>query len=151
VEIEPFLQNVHEELDAAGGGTDAEAAAAARIARALDPALRLALLDATSRMALELSERIPAGHVEVRLAGRDVELVYVNDEPAPRPPEESEETGTARITFRVPESLKARIEVEASSEGISTNAWLVHAVTRSLSQTAHHRRTGRRITGFAES
>jgi hypothetical protein len=151
VEIEPFLQNVHEELDAAAGGSDADAAAAARLARALDPAMRLALLDAAGRMALELSERIPEGHVEVRLAGRDVELVYVAEQPAPPSLEETEDSGTARITLRLPESLKARVEAAASREGVSTNAWLAQAVSRSLDRIPSTRRTGNRITGFAES
>jgi hypothetical protein len=151
VEVDPFLRNVHEELDAAAGGTEAEVSAAGRLARALDPALRLALLDAVGRVAMELSERIPGGRVEVRLAGRDVELVYVAEESArPAPGEEGDDGGeTARITFRVPGSLKSRIESEASREGISTNAWLVHAVTRALS--VPQRRTGQRITGFAQS
>jgi len=151
VEVDPFLRNVHEELDAAVGGTDAEVAAAGRLARALDPALRLALLDAMGRVAMELSEAIPSGHIEVRLAGRDVELVYVGEEtPRAVPTDEPDDGGeTARITFRVPGSLKSRIEVEASREGISTNSWLVHAVTRALS--VPHRRTGQRITGLAKS
>jgi len=39
----------------------------------------------------------------------------------------------ARITLRLPQSAKTRVDEMASSEGISTNAWLIRAVMDALS------------------
>ena len=77
-----------------------------------------------------------AGHVEVRLAGRDPELVYV-DEPvvADEPPAPGDDL-SARITLRLPDGLKASLEAAAAREGISTNAWIVRALARALEPRA---------------
>jgi predicted HicB family RNase H-like nuclease len=48
------------------------------------------------------------------------------------PPVAGEEGGTARINFRPPEHLKARIEEAAGREGLSVNAWLVRSVNAVL-------------------
>ncbi|KPI31959.1 hypothetical protein OV450_7034, partial [Actinobacteria bacterium OV450] len=51
----------------------------------------------------------------------------------PYPPAAAEEDGApARINFRMPEHLKARIEEAAGREGLSVNTWLVRAVTATL-------------------
>jgi hypothetical protein len=64
--------------------------------------------------------------------------------PAPPPPPapEGAETGTdpgddegiARITLRLPESVKARAEELAAHSGHSLNAWIVNAVRVATSQ-----------------
>ena len=61
-----------------------------------------------------------------------------------------EEGGTARLTLRMPERLKARVEEAAGREGISTNAWLVRAIGSGLDRPTK-RRVGSRVTGFAQS
>ena len=50
---------------------------------------------------------------------------------APTPVPEPDE-GTSRISFRLPESLKSRVEDAAAADGLSVNAWLVRAVTQTL-------------------
>src|SRR5690242_19950173 len=97
-----------------------------QLGRALEPALRLRLLDILGEAALELNDQLPSGQVEVRLAGRDIGLHYAETAAAPaRQPAEEEQA--ARITLRLPESLKARAEAAANGEGISLNTWLVRA------------------------
>ena len=150
METTPFLDAIEADLEAVTAGDDAAATAAARLAGALRTALQLRLFDAMGEAALELSDQLGSGHVEVRLAGRDVELVYVADEPvAPAHAAEPDDTGTARLTLRMPESLKTRVEDAAAREGRSTNAWLVAAVKRALEHRA--RRVGSRLTGYARS
>jgi hypothetical protein len=148
VETAPHVEAIRTDLQELAGGDDPAAVAVARVARALEPSLQLRLFDVIGQAALELSEQLPSGRVDVRLAGRDVELVYVSDEATAAPPGEDE--GTARLTLRIPERLKAKVEEAASREGVSANAWLVRAVGRGLTQ-APQRRTGRRITGYAQS
>jgi len=148
METAPFVQAIRTDLEDLAGADEPTGAIASRLARALEPSLNLRLFDVIGQAALELSERLPSGSVDVRLSGRDVELVYVPDEAAAEPTADDE--GTARLTLRMPEGLKARVEEAASRDGVSTNAWLVRAVSRGLSQ-GPSRRSGRRITGFAQT
>jgi hypothetical protein len=152
MDLTPYLEAVRTDLEAVSGPDDATLAVAERLARALEPSLQLRLLDALGQAAQELSEQLPSGRVDVRLSGRDVNLVVVLD--APPEPVVEDEGGTARITLRLPESVKARVERQAEREGISANSWLVRAVLRGLDQQQHQerrRRVGNRITGMAES
>jgi hypothetical protein len=150
MDLTPYLEAVRADLEAISGSDEATLAVAERLARALEPSLQLRLLDALGQAAQELGEQLPAGRVDVRLSGRDVNLVVMFDEAPPEPAPAEEEGGTARITLRLPESAKARVEQQADREGMSVNSWLVRAVTRGLEQQ-RHRRVGNRITGFAQS
>ncbi len=123
-----------------------------RLAAAVDSSLQLRLLDVLTEAALTLNDQLSSGHVEVRLAGRDPELVLVEDragetEPPPAPGDDL----SARITLRLPEGLKAQIEVVASREGVSANAWIVRALSRALDPRSGRTRAGNRLQGFAQS
>ena len=148
MEITPHVEAIQSDLEAVATGDQATLEVAERLARAIEPSLQLRLLDALGQAALELSDQLPSGHVDVRLSGRDVQLVIVGEEAPSAPPAEDE--GTSRLTLRMPEGLKSRVESAAVREGISTNAWLVAAVKRGLDQQPR-RRIGNRVTGFAQS
>ncbi|MCP2343109.1 toxin-antitoxin system HicB family antitoxin [Actinomadura rupiterrae] len=64
---------------------------------------------------------------------------------------ETDEGGTARITLRVPEHLKPRIEAAAGNAGLSVNAWLVRAVAAALEPQRGTDRDTRRTTRADES
>ncbi|MGE5227242.1 MAG: hypothetical protein ACM3OO_10255 [Planctomycetaceae bacterium] len=155
MELTPHIEAVRGDLSAVVEGDEQAAAVAERLGRALDPSLQLRLLDALSEASLELSEQLPAGHVEVRLAGRDARFVYVGAlEPPPAPPASAteDEGGTARLTLRMPDTLKTRVEKAADAEGLSVNAWLVRAVANALERRpSGPRKVGNRITGYARS
>lgn len=155
MDLTPYLDAVRTDLEAVASSDEATLAVAERLARALEPSLQLRLLEALGRSAQELSEQIPAGRVDVRLSGRDVQLVVAFDEVPPPPAATVEdEGGTARITLRLPESTKTRVEQQAGRDGLSTNSWLVRAVMRGLEQDPQQprrRRVGNRITGYADS
>jgi hypothetical protein len=150
VEITPHVEAVRGDLQAVGGGDDGQVVD--RLTRALESSLQLRFLDAIGEAALELNPQLPTGHVDVRLAGRDVQLVFVAEqEAAAGTPPTDEEGGTARLTLRMAEGLKSRVEAAAAAEGISTNAWLVRSISRALEPRREIRRTGSRITGYARS
>ena len=128
-------------------GDERVAAVAARLSDTLSASLRLRLLDVLSQAALELSEQLPSGHVEVRLAGQEPQLVFVEGEQ--QAPAAGDEL-TARITLRLPESLKTSVETAAAREGVSVNSWLVRALTRAA-EARPRPKVGRRMTGYAES
>lgn len=153
MDVTPYLEAVRADLEAVSGSDEATLAVAERLARALEPSLQLRLLDALGQAAQELSEQLPSGRVDVNLSGRDVRLVMAIEEAPTEAVAAEDEGGTARITLRLPESAKTRVEEQADREGVSTNAWLVRAVLRSLERDQHQRRRrlGNRITGMAES
>ena len=112
----------------------------------LESAFTRRLLEALTEASLELGEQLGGVRIEVRLSGDDPRLVVVQEESAPA----ADEAASARITLRLPESLKAHIEEAAAREGASVNTWIVHALMRGLA-SRHHRAGGRRLTGFGES
>ncbi len=140
MDITPYVQRVREDLEATAAAGGADPGLAERLTRALDPAIRLALLDALSQAAAEITTELPAGSVDVRLRGRDPEFVVdvpaspsppPADGPGPSPSEPDEVEGderVARITLRIPESLKARAEDLAARSGYSLNTWMVFAI-----------------------
>ncbi|MFZ0322879.1 MAG: hypothetical protein WAN48_01980, partial [Actinomycetes bacterium] len=138
-------------------GDEASAAVADRLVTALEPALQLQLLDLLGLAALELSDQLPSGHAELRVAGRDARLVFVDDPGGPRaeaaPTDDTaSDASTARLTLRMPESLKTAVEQAADAAGQSTNAWLVLAVRRALDSPKRRKRPiGNRLSGYAQT
>lgn len=162
----PYVAQLRQELAVAAeaGGEDARALAD-RLTAPLESAARLCLLDALSAAADEITRDLAPGSVQVRLRGRDPGFV-VTPPPVEQPaadiptgglrqalagalevsmgvrspattPDAGEEGGTSRITLRLPEQLKPRIEEAAGREGLSVNAWLVRAVTGALGRDEH--------------
>ena len=71
---------------------------------------------------------------------------------------EGDEGGTSRVTLRLPESLKLRIDDAAARQGLSVNAWLVRTLSGVVEPAApwapSARRSsygGERFTGWARS
>lgn len=136
---------------AAALGDEASVAAGERLAVALASSLQLRLLDVLTEATLALNEQLSSGHVEVRLAGRDPELILVEDRAVEgeAPPAPGDDL-SARITLRLPEALKIQIEGVASSEGVSANAWIVRALSRVIEPRRGPGQSNR-LQGFARS
>jgi HicB family len=149
MELEPHVESLRAELGRlAELGDEHVAAAAQRLSEALGATLSLRLLGLLSEAALEVSSQLPAGHVELRLAGEEPSLVYVPDDTTQAA--SAEDGLTARITLRLPDSLKTSLEGAAAQEGVSLNTWIVKALARGLSIAAASR-IGSRLTGFGQS
>ena len=149
MQIEIHVEALRNDLaSVAALGDEAAGAAAVRIAAALDSSFRLRLIEVVGEAARELTDQIGHGRIEVRLAGNEPSLVFVEDEPAADPAPFADDA-SARITLRLPETLKARVEAAANGAGVSVNTWLVQAIARSLD--ARPRRVGKHLTGFAQS
>ncbi|HEX5584264.1 YlcI/YnfO family protein [Gaiella sp.] len=121
-----------------------------RLVDASEPALRLRLIDVLQEATVSLNGQLGSGHVEVRLAGRDPELVYVPEADAPEEPPAPGDDLSARISLRLPESVKTGVESAAAREGVSANAWIVRALARAI-EPRHARRSQNRLQGFARS
>ncbi|MFF8309209.1 hypothetical protein ACF05W_01370 [Streptomyces lydicus] len=152
MDLTPYVDNLRHELAvAADAGGDEARALAERLTTPLESAARLTLLNALSAAMGEVTRDLAPGSVDVRLRGLDPEFV-VSMPPSAEPyetveelrstagaaahpapvPAEADEGGTARINFRLPAHLKARVEDAAGREGLSVNAWLVRAVATAL-------------------
>jgi hypothetical protein len=145
MELTQYVSSLRHELAVAAeaGGDDARALAE-RLTAPLESAVWLVLLDALSTAAAEISRDLAPGSVDLRLRGREPTFVVTPPtaepsftEPAgpasvPPGPADSEEGATARISFRLTEHLKSRIEDAAGQAGLSVNAWLVRAATAAL-------------------
>ncbi|MFV2118248.1 hypothetical protein ACE14D_07290 [Streptomyces sp. Act-28] len=154
MDLTPYVDHLRRELAvAASAGGDEARALAERLTAPLESAARLTLLNALSAASDEITRELAPGSVDVRLRGLDPEFVVTTppvptgpDEAAPVPAApmapslapvappvaEGDEGGTARINFRLPAHLKARVEAAAGQEGLSVNAWLVRAVAVAL-------------------
>jgi|SRR5437899_1283433 len=139
MDLQPYVDAVRHELSvaAAAGGQDAEALAE-RLTAPLESAIRLALLEALSEAAEQITRDLAPGSVDVRLRGRDPEFtVSLSDEdvpaaPAVGAPESDDDGGTWRVTLRLPEHVRPRVDAAARGDGLSVNAWLVRTVTAAL-------------------
>lgn len=139
--LQPYIDEVREQLLAAADHNgDESRALAERMTATIDATLRLALLEALSAAADEITVELAPGAVALRLRGRDPEFavtvpveqqslvsepVAVPIEPAPA----GDDAGSARITLRLPDALKQRVEDAAGREGLSVNSWVVRALT----------------------
>jgi hypothetical protein len=154
MDITRHVRAIQSDLEAAAAlGDEASAAAGERLAAAVESSLQLRFFDVLTEATLALNAQLSSGHIEVRLVGRDPELVLVDDRAGESelPPAPGDDL-SARITLRLPEALKSQIEVLASSEGVSANSWIVRALSRALgSQWGRTRSSGNRLQGFAQS
>jgi hypothetical protein len=158
MDLSPYVESLRRDLlAAAAAGTDETRRTAELLAVALEPAVRLALMDAMSAVTADVTSALSGVTVEVRLHGREprisVDAAHPDPEPgdAPAPEPAGEDAGTARVTLRLPESVKARTEEAAARAGVSVNSWLVRAITRALDgpPPGGPGRPGRRLVGYA--
>lgn len=172
MELTQYLESLRRELAAAAapGGPDVTKAAEL-LGGSLEASTRLLLLEALSDAAAEITTKLGDSSVEVRLRGREAQFVITRAESgsAAAPPPAGAEGDLARITLRLPESLKEAVERAAAGEGISANAWLVRAIAAMVagppgfappsfgppgpgpSMPPGRGRSSRRISGFAQA
>jgi hypothetical protein len=172
MDLTSYVSTLRHELAVAAdaGGEDARALAE-RLTAPLESAVQLVLLEALSAAAAEITRDLAPGSVDLRLRGREPSFV-VTPPPADHPFEEAdppaadvpppvspegEEGAMARISFRLTEYLKGRIEEAAAQTGLSVNAWLVRAAAAALESDDRGRRpdrraprSGQRYTGWVQ-
>jgi hypothetical protein len=141
MQLDDILSGVRDQLAATAAlGDERTREIAAALATTIDPSVRLAILAALNSAADEITAALmdfpgsPA--VSVGLDGDAVHVDVHATAPAEPPPSSaprSEDTDTsARISLRLPESLKADVEAAAARENISVNSWLVRAISTAL-------------------
>jgi hypothetical protein len=162
MDLSDYVDALRTALTQAAAAAGEQARETARLlADTMEPAVRLTVTNALSDMAAEVTAALEGGQVDIRVRGRNPEVVVVP--PVPHAPVEEpdvedddvdEEGSVARISLRLPEQLKSRAEAAAAASGVSLNAWLVRAISsavRSPSPTTSSGRGPRRMSGFARS
>ncbi|WP_375389434.1 histidine kinase [uncultured Amnibacterium sp.] len=165
MQLDRYADRLRAQLAAvADTGSPEVQALAERMSTALEPAIRLVLLELLSEAAGDISRELAPGSVDVRLRGREPELVVTRAPeptvpaaaavaPAPALAEPADdEPATFRTTLRLPDRLKTRVEQAASADGVSVNTWLVRAVSGALDagrpRSTAPTQTGNRFTGW---
>jgi HicB family len=158
MDLSQYVQQLREDLaSAAAAGDEQTQRTGALLGAAIEPAARLAIMNALSDLAAEVTAALGDRVVEVRLDGRDVRVAVSRDETAepdaePDPPFpgfggdfrgdfRGPDTGDiSRITLRLVEQIKNQAEQAAAAQGVSLNSWVAQAVQGAL---AGHRKPGR--------
>lgn len=131
MQVQPIINAVQATLAAQGslaGGDVAVEEAIDHLSSALGPAIRQAAMDLAEQAACEVRAQLP---------DRTVDLILSDGDPSLRIAESAVATETcaaeeldARITLRVPPSLKSLIEDAAETAGASVNSWVLDALSR---------------------
>ena len=167
VELRPYVERLHADLAnvAAAAGPDV-AAAGERLLLALEPSVRIALMESLADAAAEITQELDGLAVEVRLRGREPQFVVVpttaswsdhSAGPDVIEPLEDADEPTARLTVRLSERLKATCEQAANAAGLSLNSWIVDAMRAATGPPAgwpppppgRQGRSRRRVQGWA--
>jgi hypothetical protein len=135
MDISKYVAQLREDLaSAAAAGDEQTRSTAAALGAAIEPAARLAVMNALADLAAEVTEALGDRSVDVRLDGRDVRVV-VSDAAAPTPPPYApgpDAGDISRITLRLVEQIKNQAEQAASAQGVSLNSWVAQAVQGAL-------------------
>jgi len=164
MELSPYVESLKNSLQTASAPAGKEVSeAAVLLTHALEPAAYLCLMDAMSEAADEITVALNDVAVEARLHGRQIKFAVNELEQPGSPPSPSDAPGAetsdnvARITLRLPESVKDSVERAAGAKNVSVNGWLVQAITSALdgdldtSLSPRRNRRNRSFKGFARS
>src|SRR3954447_19307521 len=166
MDLSTYVTQLREDLaSAAAAGDEQTQRTGALLGAAIEPAARLALMNALADLAAEVTEALGDRVVEVRLDGRDVRVAVSapDDNRADEPERESADSPFAgfgprgfagfgglggeagdisRVTLRLVEQIKNQAEQAAANQGMSLNSWVAQAVQGALA--GHQGKPGRR-------
>lgn len=159
MELSPYLQAIAEDLEKVTAlADDSTRAVTGRLVTALEPSLRMALVQAVSDAVAVVSADLDGVVAVVRMEGRDpvISVEHTGEPHSPDPVTEDEGDDSARVTVRLPLGLKQRAEARAADADQSLNTWVVQAIRRSVLEDGLRHGLGRgrlpgarRVTGWA--
>ncbi|MDT7573932.1 MAG: hypothetical protein QOH17_265 [Pseudonocardiales bacterium] len=172
MDLSKYVTQLREDLaSAAAAGDEQTQRTGALLGAAIEPAARLAMMNALSDLAAEVTEALGDRVVEVRLDGRDVRVAVGNEPSADDPePEQAEPSfggfrgfggfggdagDISRVTLRLVEQIKNQAEQAAANQGVSLNSWVAQAVQGALSGQHGRpgkpdRKSGKRVKGWVQ-
>lgn len=177
MDLSPYLEAVSGDLARSTALADEPTREVVRrLVPSIEPAVRLALVQALSDAAAAITAELDDAVVTLRMNGRDPAL-EVRQLPSPAETDDPERgvrgaddeeddddkgRGTARLTVRLPETLKRRAEARAEQAETSLNTWVVQTLRRATDSSVQGAAadlgaairssatpTPRRVTGWA--
>ncbi|PPK67472.1 toxin-antitoxin system HicB family antitoxin [Actinokineospora auranticolor] len=143
MDLSSYLSTLRDDLTTtASAGDESTRRAAAVLSAAIEPAARLAIMNALADLAAEVTAHLPDHVVEVRLDGRDVRVVVTGTNTGPKvgeatppttPPAEGAGGDMSRMTLRLFEELKGKAERAAQAQGVSLNTFVQQTLQGALS------------------
>ena len=136
MQIRPIINSVQATLVSQATVASADPAvdaAVSQLVEALAPALQVAAMEIAQQAAAEIGAQLPDQSVDVVLSDGDP-VLRVGEAPRTAESRQAAEDLDARITLRLPPSLKQLIEDAAQSAGDSVNAWVVDALGKRARQ-----------------
>lgn len=169
MDVTPYVAHLREDLAAAASAGDEQTRrTAALLGSAIEPAARLAIMNAMSDLAAEVTAALGDRTVELRLDGREVRVGVTGAAsteqtagpgPAGAGPFGPDAGDVSRVTLRIVEQIKSQAEQAAQSQGVSLNTWVSQAVQGALSGALGQRghpgsgpddQDGRRLRGWVQ-
>ncbi len=174
MDLSKYVSQLREDLaSAAAAGDEQTQRTGALLGAAIEPAARLAMMNALSDLAAEVTEALGDRVVEVRLDGRDVRVAVSGPAADEREPEPADppfagfgprgfagfggDAGDiSRVTLRLVEQIKNQAEQAAANQGMSLNSWVAQAVQGALAGHQHGKpgrrdgKDGRRVKGWVQ-
>lgn len=141
MDVTQYVTALREDLvSAAAAGDEQTQRTATLLAAAIEPAARLAVMNALADLAEEVTEALEGERtVELRLNGRQVKVVVTeppsaqpSNEPPTSTPPIADAGDISRITLRLMEEIKGHAEQAANRQGVSLNSWIAQAVQGAL-------------------
>lgn len=158
MDLTPYIESLRRDLlQAAALGDENTQRTAAALAGAVEPSARLALMNALSDLAAEITGSLDDTTVEVKLDGKDVRIAIEHHERFGADDDEADydprrfrkdaghadpedirqamrDAGTelSRTTVRLFNDLKSQAELAANDQGISLNSYISKAVADSV-------------------
>lgn len=153
MDLTPYLDSVRDGVaNAAALADEPTQQVAHRLSTAVESSTRLALIQALSDAASTISAELAPSSVELRMVGADPEFAVSVQSTETEPtlllsepsyddggaaavdePAEPDDEPVSRLTLRLSQSVKVKVDEMAAADGISTNAWLIRAVMDALS------------------
>lgn len=156
MDLSPYVISVQRGLTTAAALADnTTQEVAGRMGAAMESAVRLALLDALADAAAAIGAEVAPTSVELRVSAGNPEFIVrvpaASAQPTMLQPPLQDTLATdegeldepaARISLRLPASVKAKVDEVADRDGVSTNAWLIRAVVDALADRRRPRGGG---------
>jgi hypothetical protein len=176
MDLTPYIQNLRDDmLSAASVGDEQTRRSAALLTSALEPAARLAIMNALSDLAAEVTGALDGTTVDLRLEGRDLRVTVTKhpsvdtDRPGWTGPDDGsydlsdEDLSRAvrdaggelsRTTLRLVNDLKSQAEQAATAQGVSLNTYIQRAVSDAVRSSLERGRSKRggphTVSGFVQ-
>lgn len=145
MDMVPYIENLATQLAASARAASEDLANSAdRLSVIAEPAIRLTLLQAVSDATDEISARLREEGVQARLSPTGMDFTVLprpqavaNTHNQPPQPLATDDGDVARVSLRLPTTIKERAEEQAAHSNQSLNAWIITTIRNALQSSSY--------------